>query len=91
MLPNEVFYLAQDRNGDSFVAYPGDTVKQGASYTSCLPAVKKDGKWFVKIGGKADLDSLHKLLLKDDALNVLLDADIDFSAQWCRKFILWHI
>lgn len=81
VLPNEVFYFAQDRNGDSFVAYPGDTVKQGASYTSCLPAVKKDGKWFVKIGGKADLDSLHKLLLKDDALNVLLDADIDFSEE----------
>ena len=50
VLPNEVFYLSQDRNGDSFVAYPGDTVKQGASYTSSLPAVKKDGKWFVKIG-----------------------------------------
>lgn len=24
---------------------------------------------------------LHKLLLKDDALNVLLDADIDFSEE----------
>ena len=35
----------------------------------------------MKIGGKADLDSLHKLLLKDDALNVLLDADIDFSEE----------
>lgn len=81
VLPNEVFYLAQDRNGDSFVAYPGDTVKQGASYTSSLPAVKKDGKWFVKIGGKADFDSLDELLLKDDALNVLLDADIDFSEE----------
>lgn len=81
VLPNEVFYLAQDRNGDSFVAYPGDTVKQGASYTSSLPAVKKDGKWFVKIGGKADFDSLDELLLKDDALNVLLDADIVFSEE----------
>ena len=81
VLPNEVFYLAQDRNGDSFVAYPGDTVKQGASYTSSLPAVKKDGKWFVKIGGKADFDSLDELLLKDDALNVLLDADIDFREE----------
>ena len=27
VLPNEVFYFAQDRNGGSFVAYPGDTVK----------------------------------------------------------------
>ena len=81
VLPNEVFYLAQDRNGDSFVAYPGDTVKQGASYTSSLPAVKKDGKWFVKIGGKADFDSLDELLQEDDALNVLLDADIDFSEE----------
>lgn len=81
VLPNEVFYLAQDRNGDSFVAYPGDTVKQGASYTSSLPAVKKDGKWFVKIGGKADFDSLDELLQEDDALKILLDADIDFSEE----------
>lgn len=89
VLPDNVFYLAQDRSGDSFVAYPGDTVKQGVSYTSQLPAVKKDGKWFVKVEEKADFDSLDELLLEDGALNILLDADIDFSEEEDASTLLY--
>ena len=75
--------MATDKEDDKFIAYPGDTVQQGTSYTSFLKAVQKEGKWFVKIENRDDLDLLNENLWYDNTLNILLETDLDFSGEDC--------
>ena len=81
VLPTDAFYMAEDKEEDKFIAYPGDTVQQGTSYTSFLKAFQKEGKWFVKIEKRADLDLLNENLWRDNTLNILLETDLDFSGE----------
>lgn len=83
VLPTGSFYMATDKEDDKFIAYPGDTVQQGTSYTSFLKAVQKEGKWFVKIENRDDLDLLNENLWYDNTLNILLETDLDFSGEDC--------
>lgn len=83
VLPTGSFYVATDKEDDKFIAYPGDTVQQGTSYTSFLKAVQKEGKWFVKIENRDDLDLLNENLWYDNTLNILLETDLDFSGEDC--------
>ena len=83
VLPTGSFYMATDKEDDKFIAYPGDTVQQGTSYTSFLKAVQKEGKWFVKIENRDDLDLLNENLWHDNTLNILLETDLDFSGEDC--------
>ena len=83
VLPTDSFYMATDKEDDKFIAYPGDTVQQGTSYTSFLKAVQKEGKWFVKIENRDDLDLLNEHIWRDNTLNILLETDLDFSGEDC--------
>ena len=58
-------------------------MQQGTSYTSFLKAVQKEGKWFVKIENRDDLDLLNENLWHDNTLNILLETDLDFSGEDC--------
>ena len=87
VLPTDSFYIATDKKEDKFIAYPGDTVQQGTSYTSFLKAVQKEGKWFVKIENRDDLDLLNEHLWRDNTLNILLETDLDFSGEDCSYLL----
>ena len=87
VLPTDSFYIAKDKKDDKFIAYPGDTVQQGTSYTSFLKAVQKEGKWFVKIENRDDLDLLNEHLWRDNTLNILLETDLDFSGEDCSYLL----
>ena len=87
VLPTGSFYMATDKEDDKFIAYPGDTVQQGTSYTSFLKAVQKEGKWFVKIENRDDLDLLNENLWHDNTLNILLETDLDFSGEDCSYLL----
>ena len=87
VLPTDSFYIAKDKKEDKFIAYPGDTVQQGTSYTSFLKAVQKEGKWFVKIENRDDLDLLNEHLWRDNTLNILLETDLDFSGEDCSYLL----
>ena len=82
VLPKEtLYYYKEESSGDYYyrVVYPGEPIRENTDYQT-LSSEQKDGKWFVKIQSKEDLEFFTRISYMDKPyMNLLLCADIDLS------------
>ena len=76
-----LYYYKEESRGDYYyrVVYPGEPIRENTEYQT-LSSEQKDGKWFVKIQSKEDLEFFTRIFYMDKPyMNLLLCADIDLS------------
>ncbi len=73
------YYYTKESSNYYWIAYPGDPIRENTEYKT-LSSEQKDGKWFVKIQSKEDLEFFTRISYVDKpCMSLLLCADIDLS------------
>ena len=76
-----LYYYKEESSGYNYyrAAYPGDPIRENEDYKT-LSSEQKDGKWFVRIQSKEDLELFTMISYVDKPyMNLLLCADLDLS------------
>ena len=74
-----LYYYTKESSNYYWIAYPGDPIRENTEYKT-LSSEQKDGKWFVKIQSKEDLEFFTRISYVDKpCMSLLLCADIDLS------------
>ena len=65
-----------------YTFYPGDPVPSGKNIAlESVPSVQKEGKWYVSLKSKEDIDRIKIMTELDPTINILLETDLDFSGD----------
>ena len=80
VVPSDSMYVWKKNNYVYNIFYPGDPVPSWNNIVlERVPSVQKNGEWYVKLQSEKDVTQIQNMMQVDNTINVLLDADIDYS------------
>ncbi len=90
VLPSDSMYMWKKNNYVYAIFYPGDPIPSGNNIVlERVPSVQKNGEWYVKLQSEDDITQIQNMMYIDNTINILLDADLDYSKVYTPYLLGW--